>query len=287
MKIISNIKRCKHKIPSVILIAVTLYLVGTALFFASFSISSDSMYPALSKGDMIWVFKPIYGARIFNIYSAIKGENFSVYRLKGYSNVRRNDIVVFNYPFAEWNRWDRISFTLRKYYVKRCVGIPGDSICVRDGIYNVIGANCMLGNLSMQKKQNEKPDSVYPSPSFISDNQFNWNLCNWGPIYVPKKGVTINIDSTNYMLYKSIIEWEKHKLNLSSDTLILDGKHTEQYTFKHDYYFMAGDNAPHSVDSRYWGMVPDIFIVGKVIFAIENPNLHSLVNHKCNFKIIR
>lgn len=266
---------------------LALYLVCIIFFFASFSITSNSMFPAFSKGDIIWVFKPIYGARIFNLYPALKGEDFSVCRLKGYRSVKRNDIVVFNYPFVEWNKWDSISFNFKKYYVKRCVGISGDSIYVRNGIYNVVGANCMLGNLSMQKELYEKQDSVLLFPSFISDCNPNWDLYNWGPIYIPQKGITIVINSTNYMLYKRIIKWENHAKDASYYDMILDGKQSERYTFKHNYYFMAGDNAPQSVDSRYWGFVPDVFIVGKVFLSIDNPNLHCLLNHKCDIRKIR
>ena len=84
---------------------LVLYVLAQILLFATFKIPSDSMEPTLIEGDVISVCKPALGARIFNIWTALKGEEVDVYRLSGFSKVRRDDILVFNFPYSEWNQW--------------------------------------------------------------------------------------------------------------------------------------------------------------------------------------
>jgi signal peptidase I len=102
---------------------------------------------------------------------------------------------------------------------------------------------------------------------FPFDSRFPWNVDNFGPLWIPKKGMTIKIDSTNIALYrKAIGEYEGNKLEEQNGKLLINGKELTEYTFKMDYFFMMGDNRHNSADSRFWGFVPEDHIVGKAVF---------------------
>ena len=93
---------------------------------ASFRIPTDSMQPALQPGDNILVNKSIMGARIFDIWNMAEEKEVKIHRLPGLGKVKRNDVLVFHYPYPYSN--DSISMHLLKYYVKRCIALPGDTM---------------------------------------------------------------------------------------------------------------------------------------------------------------
>lgn len=97
--------------------------------------------------------------------------------------------------------------------------------------------------------------------------ELGWNVDYFGPIYIPKKGKTIHLDKKSLPFYKRIIqEYEKNDLIIDGNKIIINGKETDNYTFKQDYYWMMGDNRQNSLDARAWGYVPFDHVVGKPVF---------------------
>jgi signal peptidase I len=256
--------------------AMLLAIILRVFVFSSFHIPSPSMEPAIIPGDYIIANKLAYGARIPKNFNFMHGGKFETRRVKGFSKVKRNDVIVFNFPYTDWNNlgWD-----LNVYYVKRCVAVAGDTFYIEDGIYHVRNCPDTLGNYKAQYRFSQVPEEKINSGifhCFPSDSAYNWNVKSFGPLYVPRKGDTLRINSKNVKLYWNLIRYETEKeLALHDDTVLLDGKRLQSYIFQQNYYFMAGDLTFDSKDSRYWGLLPEDHIVGKASVIWQSKDMNT------------
>ena len=104
---------------------------------------------------------------------------------------------------------------------------------------------------------------------FPLGNSYGWTRDNMGEFWIPKRGTTLHLTADNYPIYERAIRtYEGNDLQLRDGKIYINGKESEYYTFKMDYYWMMGDNRDRSADSRYWGLVPEDHIVGEPLFVI-------------------
>lgn len=145
---------------------------------------------------------------------------------------------------------------------------------------------------SFGKLEPRTPESVEYN-IFPDAKMFPWNGDFYGPLVIPAKGMTIQINDTTLTMYGSTIRDYDHNydVRIEGNRLIIDGQEVTEYTFKQNYYFMMGDNRHNSLDSRYWGFVPADHIVGKAFFIWlsldRNAGLLNKIRWSRFFRLIR
>ena len=373
-------------------------------FIQPYIIPTGSLEKTLLIGDFLFVSKFHYGARtptsavafpmvhdtipIIKKRSYLKKPQLPYFRLPGFQDVKRNDIVVFSWPadtvrkFFVKEKGIIKPIDKKSNYVKRCVGIPGDSLEIINGFVYINGVQNALPDRAktqythygynnkgvssrklldagykdfnrkykIRKATQAAYDAIAPfilgvlsnddeyytviTPSsgippeiigklrisakelldakkeitltvleakeilrtgivdsivqritqtktaninfFPNAIPYDWNEDNFGPILIPKAGMTVDINEQTLPLYKKIIrEYEKNVLSKEGSTIFINGKEASSYTFEQDYYWMMGDNRHRSEDSRYWGYVPEDHVVGKPVlvwFSIDGIN---------------
>ena len=236
---------------------------------------------------------------------------------------------------AEYGMIDTRPADRRENYVKRCVGLPGQTLQIKDHIIYINGkANKEPDNVQytyhVKLKQSLSDDlmkdlgitmedlmslntqgympltnfavrELKKRPDIVESITLNtdasdldiyplngnlhWTRDNYGPIWIPKKGESIDLTLKNLPIYERPIRtYEGNKLEVKNGKIYINGQETTKYTFKMDYYWMQGDNRHNSLDSRYWGFVPEDHIVGKPIFIwwSSDPDRHGFSGIRWN-----
>lgn len=241
-----------------------LYLCGRVFVADQFVVPTCSMLPTLRPGDHIIADKLVMGPRLYtDFHFTDNGQPLQSVRLRGLRRLERNDVVVFNYPVIN----DKIAFKINFVYCKRIVAIAGDTLSIVRGKYKNNNYEGTLGVQSEQERLGNLPDSAFTEGAlYIMGNpRLGWTIRNMGGMYIPRRGDHIKITPKEALLYRRILEYETGgTLDIGEDTVRLDGRELKSHTFRHNYYFVAGDNVCDSKDSRYWGLVPEDYVIGVV-----------------------
>jgi signal peptidase I len=233
----------------------------------AFRIPSGSMENTLLVGDFLLVNKLAYGMRTPR-YVPFTNLAIPSFTLPLFRSVRRGDVVVFEFPGTHSGELP----SGPEYYVKRCIGLPGDTINIRSGYVMVNGREVLLPSHAKSSViagtvQSEMVEMGQSSHLSIDGN-------NFGPTIVPKKGDIIRVTSSSLAAWKKFIEREHHTIELSSSgSIAIDGVETSHYVVAQDYFFVLGDNRGNSLDSRFWGFVPEDHMLGEalVLYWSWNP----------------
>jgi len=222
------------------------------------------MEDTILVGDFVLVNKFIYGSSSPR-YIPFTEFALPFFTLPSVREPRHNDIVVFEYP---GDRDELRPKELNVNYVKRCIGLPGDTVEVRDKVVFVNG------------KENWIPPNIkYLIPTPVPRGQADprifpngrpWNEDNWGPYVVPKKGDKVKLDLNNLDEWRTIIdrEYGERVLGVADGKVTLQGKPIDIYTIRKDYFFMMGDNRSDSYDSRFWGVVSRDMVIGSAFITL-------------------
>jgi len=328
-----------------------MYVAGgmRSLYFDLYQIPTPSMESNLMVGDFLVVSRAKIGMRIpmtpiaipVLAHKELMGmQAFSdilelpYMRLGGWYTIKNNDVIVFNWPADE----EQFPVDKKENYVKRCVGVPGDSLKVVNGQvyinnkklpvvghtqkrylcilketvtqdflleyslgdYNIpVDAVKMIEEAAKTKttinpiwiytwpenadkiKGDPRVKSLFEAtqdhvstsmtfPNCISESQevTNWDINDYGPIYLPKRGDKITLTKGNWEYYKlAVNKYEKAGIEFNGTGFSKNGEPITSYTFKLGYYWMMGDNRYNSLDSRFWGYVPEDHVVGKPLFT--------------------
>ena len=387
-----SFRKVMEWVDAIVFALVAVYFINT-FFFQNYQIPTSSLEKSLLVGDYLFVSKMSYGPRVpntplsfplaqhtlpvLNTKSYLDWPQWGYKRLKGFGHVKRNNIVVFNFPAGD-TVCLKISnpdyYTLayfnggpeaikrnpgiygkvvyrpvdrRENYVKRCIGLPGDTLqIINNQVYidgkpiknpkemqldyfvqtngvrfgeknwedlgiskddrdeldismriNAGGSETtLLEYLGFKPNANGSFGPVYnipltqealvkvkamnivtkvvARPGFMGGTtypigyDFNWTISDYGPLWIPKKGATIELNPQNIAFYnRCIVNYECNKLEIKDGKYFINGKQADTYTFGMDYYWMMGDNRDRSADSRSWGFVPEDHVVGSPLFV--------------------
>lgn len=231
------------------------FLILNNFVIASFLVPTGSMENEVMTGDLLFVNKFIYGGTSpRNI--PFTNVRLPWFRVPGFRDVERGDVIVFVFPGYR----DEISPEDFTFYLKRCVALPGDTLQVIKRVLHVNGKIApvprnIFFSFPRMGSVSGVEDRIFPKGA-------QWNEENYGPIVIPKKGMTIHLDQTTIEAWDTFIRREGHTVAVKDNRVEIDGKQATEYTVQRDYLFGMGDHRDNSLDSRYWGFIPRENLVG-------------------------
>ena len=241
-------------------IAVIAAVFLKMFFVEAYRIPTGSMEETLLIGDFLLVNKFVYGATTpRNV--PFTDTRIPYFRFPALKEPHRGDVVVFDFP---GNRDELVPKDITMY-IKRCIGEPGDTVQI---INRVVYVNRqILPNPPLAQFDPGKQNTNITEPRIFPKGS-GWNEDNYGPLRVPKKGDVIKLSLDNIDRWNVFIFREGHIPRVTiNDKITIDDKETDEYTVRRSYYFMMGDNRNNSLDSRFWGFVPEENLVGEALIT--------------------
>lgn len=236
------------------------FLVLNNFVIASFLVPTGSMENEVLTGDLLFVNKFIYGGTSpRNI--PFTNVRLPWFRIPAIRDVERYDVIVFEFPgYREEVNPEEFTF-----YLKRAVGLPGDTIQVIDRVLYVNSRPAPLPRNLRFSDPARVPDTV--PEDHIFPKGMPWNQDNYGPLVVPSRGMSVVLSRQTFPQWQTFIQREGHQISLGGNQVFIDGKPADRYTVERDYLFGMGDHRDNSLDSRYWGFIPKENLVGSPLIV--------------------
>lgn len=254
-----TVKQAVVEYAKVILITLFAALLLKMLVVEAYRIPSTSMENTLQIGDFVLVNKLAYGLRSPR-YLPFTTAAIPSFTIPLFKKVHRQDVIVFEFP---GNR-DEVKPEDAVNYIKRCIGLPGDTIEIRLGSVFVNGIELPFSPLS--KRPNHPSGSSLHQSAKIFPPGTTYTDVNYGPIIVPKRNDTITLNANTIDRWRTLIAREGHHVStLPDNSIVVDDSVAKNYRVQQDYYFVLGDNRDNSMDSRFWGFVPDDHLIGEAL----------------------
>ncbi|MBL7999102.1 MAG: signal peptidase I [Candidatus Kapabacteria bacterium] len=238
--------------------AFVLVVILNGILLAAFTVPTGSMEDTVLTGENLFVNKFIFGPStpqiipLFNIA-------LPYFKTPPIRKPRQGDVIVFIFP---GNR-EQVKADEFTYYLKRCIAVSGDTISiVNDSVY----VNGVQFPLPPQAKYD--PAAAMPDAYIEADKASTFPpgkgfaRSNYGPLRVPAEGDVIQLNETNFEEWRVFIQREGHKAEWNNGGISIDGQKATSYTVERNYVFGMGDNRWNSLDSRYWGFIPEHDVVG-------------------------
>ena len=244
------------------------FLVLNSFVLASFEVPTGSMENEIMTGDFLLVNKFVFGG---TTPRTIPFTNVKIpaFKLPSLWKVERGDVIVFIFPGYR-EEAEAAEFA---YYLKRCIAVAGDTL-------QIINKKVFVNGKPIPIPRNVQFNYDYPKPvGYVNPHIFPpgspFNEDNFGPIVIPKKGMVVDLDVKKFGKWATFIKREGHSPELRDEKVFIDGKQAASYTVERNYVFGMGDNRDNSLDSRFWGFIPEDDVVGTplIVYWSWDPNL--------------